>query len=81
MKSSEQEGVHFAKREQRWIAKIYRNDKLHYLGSYYTEAEAITVRKRSECVMKSMQPLPSTDERREEREHEKALQQLDKQIF
>ena len=76
-----QKGVHFAEREQRWIAKIYYDGKSHHLGSYYTEGDAIEARKRSELILKSMQPVPSTEARREEREHEKDLQQLDKQIF
>lgn len=74
---SEQEGVHFAKREQKWIAKIYRAGKLHYIGSYHIEAEAIGARQKAERILDTMQPKESVTERRAERKREKILQQID----
>lgn len=77
MSTSTHEGVHRAEREQRWIAKIYRDNKLHYIGSYYTEAEAIDARKQAEHILDTMQPKESVTERRAERKREKVLQQID----
>lgn len=41
-------GVHFAKRQQRWLASIKSGRKSQFLGLFATKAEAVSARKSAE---------------------------------
>ena len=70
-------GVVWCKRAERWLARIYRDGKSHYIGSYYTEAEGIEARQAAEKILDVMQPRETVADRRAVREREKVLQQID----
>lgn len=74
---SKVKGVHFAEREQRWVAKIYREGKPHHIGTYYTEGEAIDARRTAERILNNMQPKETAADRAATRKRDKVLNQID----
>lgn len=72
-------GVNYHKARDRWIARIKRGGKSHYLGSYITEAEAIAAREKAEQILDVMQPRESLQERRLLRERERILKEIDEE--
>jgi len=73
-------GVNWHKTRERWSARIYRNSKMHNLGYFITEAEAVDARQKAERILDTMQPKEPASERRAEREREKTLQQIDNEF-
>ena len=72
-------GVNYHKTHDRWVARIYRNGKMHNLGTFYTESEATEARLKAQKVLDTLQPKETAAERKATREREKVLKQFDTQ--